>query len=365
MRYSNAVACLGLAVLLFSCSKSDAPVNDVSVENLRIQLVSQTELGARLFDVWGYEAPDGREFALVGFGGELGSTGQGVAVVDVTDPSNPMEAGRSTLAPGFDIKVWRNYMYSVSGRASGPGGTITDLSDPEQPEVVGSFQDAHNIFISDNGYLYLEAPFQILDLNPNPRRPGLVWSGNNDGHDAAVVGSRLYDFHGSKGTNVFDVSNPRTPGLMGTIQAPFVHFHHSGWPTRNGKYLLITDEGAKGPNADITVWDMTNLGNPELVAEYRDSTSIVHNLYIVDNLAYVSYYNSGFRVFDVSHPAAGLELVDEFDTSPTTGDAFMGAFGVYPFLSSGITLVSDVAEGLYIFQLVQVPESGNPLQSPH
>ena len=82
-----------------------------------------------------------------------------------------------------------------------------------------------------------------------------------------------------------------------------------------------------------------------------DSTATVHNLYILDDLAYVSYYSAGFRLYDVSDPTMP-RLLDEFDTAPTdTGAGFSGAWGVYPFMPSGHIYVSDRTGGLYVFTL--------------
>jgi hypothetical protein len=42
-------------------------------------------------------------------------------------------------------------------------------------------------------------------------------------------------------------------------------------------------------------------------------------------------------------------LADEFDTSALSGQGFKGAFGVYPFTTSGNIYVSDMDNGLYVF----------------
>jgi hypothetical protein len=49
-----------------------------------LNLVGQLPYTSDLSDVWGYVAPDGREYALVG-------AFDGVSVVDLLDPSAPVE----------------------------------------------------------------------------------------------------------------------------------------------------------------------------------------------------------------------------------------------------------------------------------
>ncbi len=334
--------------LLSACSSSNnTPDNVQQTKQLKIQLESQLALSGNLTDVWGYvDLATGKEYALVGFGSRNG----GVHIVDVSNAKQPARVATVNNIAGFDVKVWQHYFYTVNGGSSGTGA-IVDIADPANPQVVGSFSSAHNIFITDNGTMFMEFPgLRIMDLNADPLNPKQIWRGGSEGHDATVVGNRLYDFHGSRGTNIYDISSPSSPQLRGSISAPTVIYHHSGWPTKDGNYLLLCDEGARHPTNDITMWDIHDPGNPELVDSYQDSTAIVHNLYIIDELAFVSYYNSGFRLFDVSQPGE-MTLMDEFDTTPATGEVFGGAFGVYPFAPSGFIYVSDSKEGLFIFSI--------------
>ncbi len=320
-------------------------VGQLAIENENPNAISS--------DVWGYvDANTGKEYALIG---GLGQGTRVMNIVDVSDPAVPVLTA-SIDVPGFDMKVWRNYAYTVTGggdQGTDPDGRIVDLSDPANPVVVGSFPSAHNIFIDDQGFLYLEAPgLRIMDLNPDPTDPLFVWSDSTQGgHDATVIGDRLFDFHGRSGTYIYDVTNRSAPQLLGSITLPSIRYHHGGWTTRDGAYLLLCDELSQDSTADITIWDVRDPSNPVLAAEIGDQAAIVHNLYIIDDLAYVSYYTAGFRVYDVSDPRAP-RLVDEFDTATMEqGIGFNGAWGVYPFTPSGHIYVSDTANGLYVFAL--------------
>ncbi|MFQ5677354.1 MAG: LVIVD repeat-containing protein, partial [bacterium] len=157
---------------------------------------------------------------------------------------------------------------------------------------------------------------------------------------------------------------PSAPRLLGSITAPFINFHHSGWPSEDGKFLFICNELAPQRDPELTVWDIRDPGNPQFVAEFSDRRTNIHNLYIIGNFAYTSYYNAGFRVFDVSDPANPV-LAGEFDTSPDvdTGSLFQGAFGAYPFTPSGNIYVSDIQGGLHIFSF-KPNGSSNKLVAP-
>ena len=347
-----------VSVCVLAMAGCDSGGNDLDeMPDPQIRLVGQLAItngnpNAIHSDVWGYvDANTGTEYALIG-GLDQGT--QGIHIIDVSDPATPVLTA-SVDVPGFDMKVWKNYVYSVTGggdQSRDPEGRIVDLSDPANPVVVGAFPSAHNIFIDEQGFLYLEVPgLRIMDLNADPTTPELIWDdGTLGGHDATVIGDRLYDFHGRSGTNIYDVTRRSAPELLGSITLPSIRYHHSGWTTRDGAYLFLCDELSQDSTADITIWDVQDPANPVLTAEIGDLTATVHNLFIVDDLAYVSYYTAGFRVYDVSNPSEP-RLVDEYDTATQQGPGFNGAWGVYPFAPSGHIYVSDTANGLHVFAL--------------
>jgi hypothetical protein len=330
--------------------------DDEPPEAPTIRMVSHLSLapeGMAHSDVWGYVDPNtDKEYALVGAYG-----GSALFIVDVSDPTVPVHVSTATV-PGFDMKVWQQYAYTVTGggdrRSSEPEGRIVDLSDPANPVVVGSFPSSHNLFIDDLGYMYLDVPgLRIFDLNTDPLHPTLVWDDElpQGGHDATVIGNRLYDFHGRGGTHIYDVTNRQEPQLLGSITLPSIRYHHSGSTTIDGRYLFVCDELSRDSTADVTIWDIDNPANPVLAAEIGDDEATVHNLYVIDDLAFVSYYSAGFRLYDVSDPTQP-RLIDEFDTAPEiSGAGFDGAWGVYPFTPSGHIYVSDIENGLYVFAL--------------
>lgn len=327
----------GTLVLLVSLSGAVSPAQELT-------LLGHTSIsGGFITDVVRYvDQFTGDQYALVG-------SYNLVSIVDVNDPANPVVV-RTISMPGFDVRVWGSYIYGVTGGGGSNQGKIYDLSTPTSPALIGSFDSAHNIFIAENGFMFAEAPgLKIYDLNINPPFPTEVWDGGNSGgHDAAAIGDRLYDFHGGS-TNIYQVSYTESfdINLLGSITDPTIAYHHSGWTTKDGRYLLVCDELANGADADITVWDIQDPSNPERVDAFSDPNATVHNLYIIGDYAFVSYYTAGIRVFDLSDPT-NIVLVDEYDTSPASGEGFDGAFGIDPFSETGNIYISDQT-GLYIF----------------
>ena len=345
-------------ILVLFCFSPDLFSQEYHITNYSKSgfLLGQFDLNRNdVTDLWGYyDAATGKEYALVGYGLFKTPPNAGLSIIDVTDPVNPAEVANLNQVPGFDVKVWQHYVYTVNGNDN--PGAIIDIANPADPQIVGTISGAHNIFIDDYGLLYLECPgLRIYDLNQDPLSPVLIFNDNdtdNACHDAAVIGDRIYDFHGTAGTNIYQIDRDSLSfELIGTITDPLVIYHHSGWPTQDGKFLFICDELAdiRSVPADITVWDISDVKKPKKVAEIADPNATVHNLYIVNNFAYVSYYNAGFKIYDVSDPRRPV-LIGGFDTNPgISGPGFSGAFGVYPFARSEIIYVSDRQNGLFLF----------------
>lgn len=326
-----------------------------------IKLRGQVDIpGGVSSDIWGYfDEVNQREYALVGGLGTIG-----FSIVDVTDPASAQIVAQVDSVPGFDVKAWGHFVYTVTGDGGVGLGKIIDIADPTDPQIVGSFDSSHNIFITEDGYMILEGPnLRVLDLNSDPTKPNLLWTGANGGHDASVINNVLYDFHGGAGTFIFDFTDPVNPTLLGAINDPELTFHHSGWTSEDGNFLFICDEGSQHPAPDIFVYDISDPANPQRVGEFGDPDAIVHNLFVIGNYAVTSYYTAGFRVFDVSDPVNPV-LVDEFDTSLSSGATFDGAWGVYPFAPSGLIYISDIQNGLYLFELQDIINSVTDSDGP-
>ncbi|MEL6810805.1 MAG: choice-of-anchor B family protein [Bacteroidota bacterium] len=303
-----------------------------------IELKGELTSGNSGTDVWEYiDGTTGNVYAIIG--------GNGMSVVDVTDPTNPTQVAHLTSVPGFDVKVWDHYVYCVTG-GSGTA-SIVDIIDPTNPQVVGTFPSSHNLYIDENGIMYASFPsLTIYDLNPDPLNPTQLTVVGSEGHDATARGNLLIDCHGFAGTNLYDITDPANPVLLSTITDPTITYHHQGDISSDGNYLYINDELSNNPNPDISVWDISDVSNPVRVSDFSDSAT-THNLYVIDDYAYVSYYTAGLRIFDISDPSQ-LVLADEYDTNPASGEGFAGAFGVYPSPVTGNVYIND-SSGVFVF----------------
>ena len=297
-------------------------------------------------DIWGYVDPIGNEYALLG-------VRSGIAIIDLSDPANPVEVA---FIPGpqstwRDIKVHGQYAYTVTEQTgSGQGLQIIDLSDlPNSASLVTTintlFDKAHNIFI-DDGFAYVigtegEGGMHILDLS-NPVNPTetAYYTASGYIHDVYVWDDTVVVCTGNT-FELVDVSNKNIPQLISASPSS-PGYPHSGWMTEDKRYFFGTEEGNQ---VDITVWDLQDRTSWDLVVPswQTNSGATVHNLFILGNYAHISYYTDGYVVLDISNPEAPF-LVGEYSTSLQ--------WGCYPYLPSGITICSDMNNGLYVFQFI-------------
>ncbi len=334
-------------LLLFGTSLSFAQKNITYVDSLHYSNV--------LSDVWGYVDTAGREYALVG-------VYNGVSIVDVDTPTSIKELFFIPGPPSIwrDMMTWGTYAYATNEKDSGM--LIIDLA--YLPDSISfswwadtlGLSSAHNLWIDENGFCYLfgsnlvagEGAI-ILDLNSNPLNPEYVGAYGNYIHDGFVRGDTLWGGEVYNGWfSAVDVSDKANPSILATHATPH-SFTHNCWLSDNGNTLFTTDEK---PGAFIASYDVSDLGNIQELDRYQSIHDIhydviPHNTHYLNDYLITSYYTDGVTIVDAKYPDNLIEI-GFYDTSPISGSSFNGDWGVYPFLPSGILLVSDIEEGLHI-----------------
>jgi choice-of-anchor B domain-containing protein len=307
---------------------------------------------------WGYTAPNGREYAIIGHY-------EGTTVYDITNVNNITNKGTIPGPGSFynyrEMKTYSHYLYIVA--EGGAGVQIVDLQYlPDSLHFVKSFTysgftRAHSI--SQTGsYLYLNGGnntpgggLTILDLTIDPGNPvkrgswttGYVHDSyvRNDTVFAACISSsppNLSVLNAVNKDNITTVTSWTYPGAV----------THNAWTTEDGKYLVTTDEG--GSN-HAKIWDINDIFNPIQLADINPyELSMVHNSYIKGDSLYLAHYRAGVIVYDISNRSNPVE-VGHYDTYPGTGTAYQGCWNIYPFFESGKIVASDISTGLYVLQM--------------
>jgi len=354
-------------------------------------------------DIWGHiDLNTGREYAIMGLR-------NGAAIVDLQDPSNPVEVGTigGSFATWRDIKVyqyyeqaenlWKAYAYVTIDGAS-DGVTIIDLNNlPDSVSIVernSSVANSHNVYISNVDYALniklddAEPLLQLVGANQfagsfhsySLANPETISVKNNQSgfngytHDGAsvliddarkdtdcingTVNCTVFVDFNEKEMLLWDISNPedtRRLSAIGYNDVPLEdQYIHSGWVTDDKRFVLLHDEFDEtrgGLNSTVRIFLIDDLTAPVQVGQWTGPTrAIDHNGFVRGNRYYMSNYEKGLTVLDITDPS-NPTIAGGFDTFPTSNSAsFNGAWGVYPFLPSGLILVSDINSGLYVLR---------------
>ncbi|MGI5308586.1 choice-of-anchor B family protein [Rheinheimera sp. WS51] len=347
-------------------------------------------------DIWGHvDLNTGTEYALIGLT-------NGTAVVNLATPDAPQVTGiiRGSTTSWRDIKVyqyfdqalrrWQAYAY-VSSEGS-DGIQIIDLTRlPSDISLAATYRgvtSSHNVFISGIDYSTntrnsAAAPLlHIVGQNTqrgavttlslaNPTQLSPVWQQNTAlrsdyTHDVAtleITDNRaisdckqspcqlLFDFNEQE-VKLWDASIANEPSKLAQFSYDQASYVHSGWATEDNRYLFVHDELDEvdfSLKTTLHIFALDDLRNPVLQSVWRGPTrAIDHNGFVRGNRYYMSNYQRGLTILDISNPASPIEA-GYFDTFlPSDGAAFNGMWGTYPYLPSGVVLGSDINSGLYI-----------------
>ena len=203
----------------------------------------------------------------------VGSYGEGVVIVDISDPTQPRRVGRFDCPGGQnDVQLSPDGRYlalaiETTANKCHPGdeGTsIIDVSDPARPmEVSWIGQDelpdgSHNNTL-DWPYLYVDqyintySELEIFDLSDpsKPKKVGGIDYNGQDSHHDLIVDHRPdgQDFAYAASinfTDVIDVTDPAKPVLRERIRDPQLTISHQAEPNFDRTLLLTTDEYGGG-----------------------------------------------------------------------------------------------------------------------
>jgi choice-of-anchor B domain-containing protein len=319
--------------------------------------------------IWGYTAPNGREYAVL-------CAGLGTAFIDVTDSANIREVDFMPADINFsnpdqgniwrEAKVYSHYAYVVS-EADSSGIEIYDLQYmPDSVRKVGKFflpghSSTHSISQSGH-FLYLNGSnpsfghgVTVVDLT-NPEAPVKRGSWNTRYvHDCRIVNDTIYAMNINSGDGQITVIDATNKDSLRTVTQWLNNPNpspHNCALTPGRRFLYATDEVGALPRL-LKVWNIQDLTNPVQVTTWQPTGitgSRVHNVEIYGDTAVIAHYTAGVRVLNISNPAAPVEIA-WYDTRPqNNNDQFAGCWGVYKF-QSGKIIASDMQTGLYVLKI--------------
>jgi choice-of-anchor B domain-containing protein len=311
-------------------------------------------------DCWGWEAPDGTEYAIMG-------VYDGVAFVDATNLQVITTVPGPTTGCGSirwrDMVTYQNYCYCVSEcSGANQGIMIMDMSFlPDSVHLAGTFVTAnvtsHNMVAdTSTGYIYAVnsnyTGVRIISV-ANPEAPVEIGTFPlPDCHDMYARNDTVWVAEGSNGTwSAWNLTNKNSPVMITRIMVPNAGYVHNIWPSGDGRHVITTEEtGFK----TVKYWNVEDYGNVQLVSNYLAPSNLAHNAHLRGDTAYISHYESGVAIVDYSNPAAPVELAryDTYGAGESAG--FGGCWGAYPFTTSGKVYASNGDGRLFILSAQSV-----------
>lgn len=378
------------------------PCNKISMKG-HLPLSSFTGNHASANDIWGHiDLNSGKEYAILGLQ-------RGTAVIDISNPDSPAVIG---VIPGQasgwrDIKVyqfyqqnsrsWRAYAYVTTENVNNEGVAIIDLNQLDENSVTlvqkqAINNSAHNVYISGVDYgLNIAAPDQTplvhiagADVNGGALRSYNLQNPENLTSEFDAAGKGRSDYtHDTTSLMVSDTRSSQCPNAtaagcqvivdfneqeihfwdqtdagarnkLSTVTYNQADYVHSGWWSEDKHYIFVHDEGDEqrfNINTTVNIFDISDLTSPRFVTAWRGPTAAIdHNGFVRGNRYYMSNYTRGLTILDISDPESPTEA-GFFDTfTVSDNNSFNGAWGVYPYLPSGLLLVSDIRGGLFVLE---------------
>jgi len=273
----------------------------------------------------------------------------GVYVIDLSDPSAP-EVVEFHPTGGVKDDVWAHgdFLYSTN-RADWI--SVLDISDPQNPSDAGRIQSDNTVksIALEGDFLYAigDSQLSIFDVadpgNPVPRSSigGLHLASDLDVDNGIVciIHSSGLEYRWDDILQVVDVADPDAPSLQGSIYGGSARFNDVA--VLGGMALLA------GDTRDVFLFDVSDPADPIWRGRWDNpyTSSPGYAVALRDSLAYVASYGD-FRVLDVSDPANPIEVGGMHLYYPVGGLYDLALCGDYAYLAAGGlgALVFDVSD---------------------
>jgi len=290
------------------------------------------------------------------------------------------------------------------------GLEIFDLQDPTDPRPVGFHPvpgtGVHRIWYSEPPYAHIaawlpevsERAYQIVDLSDpaNPELAGAWWiPGTRRGdshawpalaerehfavHGIIPNGDRAYVACTDAGLVVLDISDVRTPRFISRVDwsPPYGGYVHTGLPLPERGLVIAVDESVRPTRAedgDKRVWvvDVREEQQPVTVSTFpipqppagapwasfddRPLRFGPHNVhenrpgsFQSEELIFVTYFNAGLRVVDISDPHRPEEVA-YFVPPPPPGQEAPQANDLFVDVNGLVYLTDRLTGGMYVVE---------------
>ncbi|MDH3652454.1 MAG: T9SS type A sorting domain-containing protein, partial [Saprospiraceae bacterium] len=306
-------------------------VHDISdIENP--EFISEVSFGDRL-----YETEIVGDYAIL-------ATGSGILILDVENPSSPVEVSRTWLRSPQSLELTGTLGFVANGYA---GFAIIDFADIENPRILSEINTGGRVddIKVEDGYAYLASwgdGVRIFDIS-DPSSPIETDSFMTDrNYELLVVqGSYLYAFERDFGIKVLDVSNKSDIQVTDSIE----------YTGRIATMLIHDTLLYFSRNGNCQVLDLTDPAHPVLHSLEMSCSGPIA-MVIDGNTYYVAHQYGGLYLYDLSDPYAP-DFIVRYHDNLRFSDVTISGDRIY---------LSELEAGLYILEYTGASTSLDHLQ---
>ena len=337
--------------------------------------------------------------------GHFGPSGMGTSVLDISDRSAPRLV-KQWQSPGgshthkvqvADGLLLVNHEQFRGGDPFSAGMAVYSLDDPFDPQQIGWFDSTgrgvHRVVWTGGTYAYVSAIpdgfddriWVVVDMSDptNPVEAGRwwwpgQWTGGGEtptwpdgkryaAHHALVDGDRAYLGYGDGNLVILDIADVSKPKQIGGLQWEPGGDTHTCMPLPGRDLLVVTDEvvtnNCEGEEHFVRVIDISDDTQPRLVSICPPPTGDFcerglrfgpHNLhenrpgtYRSAELAFVTYFNAGLRVYDLADAANPVEIAHWIPETPP-GQEAVQINDVFVAADYTVSVTDRVTGGVYV-----------------
>lgn len=276
----------------------------------------------------------------------------GLWIIDISNPSNPQGVACDTL-PDYARKVSVSSTYAYVADYYG-GLRIVDISEPSLPQEVGYYDSpgrACGVAVIDT-FAYVAdhwSGLKICNIS-DPANPIEVGGCGtpSDALDVKVSGDYAYVANWVCGLRIIDISNPSSCYEIGYYDTP----GSASNLVLDDTLVYIADRGA-----GLRIVNVSNPSNPIEIGFYV-TPGLVLDVAVSDPYAYVTDWTCGMKIINISNPSSpyqvGYYSPDDYYAYGIT------ASGTYVYLA-GIS----VWTGDWGLNIIDVSDPANPVQVGH
>lgn len=261
-----------------------------------------------------------------------------LAMVSIAPPAEANHGGSSSPTldlvgeldlglPGenvTDVWAYGNYAYlgtfqDLACSLDWTGVHIVDISDPANPIKVGFIASPPGTRANDVKVTHLETPHftgEVLVHSNEPCGTPFLPRIQSRGVGAPP---------GQGGVAIYDVTDPTQPRSLKRNFGNYPVHNTYAWQNGQSAYMLVVDDVNE---RDLHVVDITRPQSPREIAvtglpDWPDATdnigegeTFLHDVWVQDGIAYLSYWDVGLVLLDVTDPANPVFLGDSDYISP-------------------------------------------------